>query len=174
MNKQPLLILRDIDIFPDTAIEGFSLQKFREAARIIVLDHENKIALVGFVPGVGLLPGGGVEKGETYKQAAKRECLEEAVCNIEIIRELGFIEEYRAREGRHQLTHGFVARVVGEKGAPTTIQEDELGIRVEWLPFEEIMARFLKQKTEFTEENDNACFNVRTQLAFLEEFQREK
>ncbi len=168
MNELPILILKDSDIFSDVATNNELPWRLREAVKIIVFDGENKIALVGITR--RLLPGGGVEEGETFEEAAKRECLEEIGCNIEITCELGFTEEYRTKDSRHQITYGFVAKVIGEKGLPETTQEDEQGMQIDWLILEDAAALLLKQKDEFTQENYNACFNVRTHLAFLNKF----
>ena len=42
----------------------------------------------------------------------------------------------------------FTANIIGEKGAPTTTQEDELNIKIKWLDVEEVLTQ-LKNQTLF-------------------------
>ena len=54
----------------------------RLAARVILLDADNRVFLMFFAPGqeglgVWITPGGGVEPGETFEEAALRELYEE-------------------------------------------------------------------------------------------------
>ena len=74
--------------------------KTREAARAIVFDDDNLIALLHATKNFYYkLPGGGIEAGETKEDALKRECKEEIGCNVEIIKELGSTVEYRKKHG---------------------------------------------------------------------------
>ena len=52
------------------------------------------------------IPGGGVEEGETYEEAAIRETMEETCCKIEIIKDL-MIEDYGSG-----MCHWFYAKYV--------------------------------------------------------------
>ena len=129
---EPLLIIRDEDIFGITSEIADSEYDIRTTVKVILFDNENKVALVGTK--YRLLPGGGVEEDETLEDAAARECMEEVGCHVVVEGGVGMIEEYRAKVMRHQVTHCFVARVVGDKGIPTTTQADEQGMHIEWMP----------------------------------------
>ena len=61
--------------------------RVREAARVIVLDDEDRVLLTRFAYRDGVevwtTVGGGVEPGETHAEAARRELLEEAGLEVE-------------------------------------------------------------------------------------------
>jgi len=170
---KPLLVLRDKDIFPvDFNHPSNTWQETkRVAVRVIVSDKDGNIALCG--TRYKLLPGGGVDEGETHEQAAIRECIEEVGCNVNIEKYLGFTEEYRNNGKRHQITHCFIGSVVGEKGVPQSTQEDEQGMKVYWYPKDEILKILEDQIKTIPFESYNACFNIRVHLVMFKEYQKQ-
>jgi ADP-ribose pyrophosphatase YjhB (NUDIX family) len=120
----------------------------RQAARAIVFDRDNKIALLHATNlNYHKLPGGGIEKGEEIIEALNRETMEEIGCEIEDIQELGIIEEYRNQFALHQLSYCFTARVKGEKGTPQ-LEPDEIeeGFETVWLSLDEAIAVIENEK----------------------------
>lgn len=111
----------------------------RRAARAVVFDADGNIALLNVTKhGYHKLPGGGIEGEESKEETLNRECLEEIGCSIEITGELGKIIEYRKQFGVKQLSYGYVAKVVGEKGTPQFVDEEiEEGFQVEWRTLDE-------------------------------------
>jgi ADP-ribose pyrophosphatase YjhB (NUDIX family) len=91
----------------------------RRAARAIVFDPEKRVAILHVTnKHFHKLPGGGIEGEESIQEALQRECIEEIGCEIEHVRELGVIEEYRGKFNLYQLSYCFLADLAGEKGVP--------------------------------------------------------
>lgn len=129
----------------------------RQATRGIVIDRDMNTVLM-YVPGKNYygLPGGGVEEGETHEQAFIRECMEEICCEVEILTPLGKTLEYKKAQGINE-SHGFIARVVGEKGEyiPTG-DEAELGIVLKWVSIPEAIELITTNKESFSSNGKHA------------------
>jgi ADP-ribose pyrophosphatase YjhB (NUDIX family) len=161
--------LNDRDVFSPELVTGDQTYTavHRQAVKMILLDTDGKIALVGTKG--RLLPGGGIEPGEDVYTAAKREALEEVGVSIEVIQEIGFTRDFRERRG-WQDTHFLECRVVGEKGTPTTMQADEQGMQVDWTDIDSVVSLLLKQIDTVPLAAYNTHFNIRTQLAALKRY----
>jgi len=122
--------------------------KKRESVRVILLDHNNHIALmhVGII-NFYTLPGGGIDENETAEQAVLREIHEETGCACEIIRHLGTIEENSKTCEWNGISHCYLTRVAGEKGIPqpTQLELDEKE-SVCWFSFDEVFDKITNQE----------------------------
>lgn len=143
-----LRTLRDADVFPHRKIPLEIQWKDRPSARVVVFNDEGEIALLGNNANEYLeLPGGGVEGEETPAQCAIRECLEETGCEIEIVGELGCIDDYRSREGRHCIHFGFIGKVLSHTGVRSlTAAEAFYDKTVHWVTVADALATMKKQE----------------------------
>jgi 8-oxo-dGTP diphosphatase len=111
----------------------------REAVRAVVIDNDNKIALLYVAKeDYYKLPGGGIEELEDKETALERECLEEIGCKVEVIDEVGEVIEYRKMFQLKQISYCYLAKIVGEKGeSEFTDEERDKDFKQVWVPLEE-------------------------------------
>lgn len=140
--------------------------RYRKAARAVVFDNKNKIGLLNVSKkNYYKLPGGGIEDGEDIKIALDRECEEELGIQVDVVREIGSIIEYRAQFKLHQTSYCFLANTTHdyEKDIPNfTDEEKSSGFEIIWVePKEALRLLNLKQTSDyegkFIEERD-FCF----------------
>ena len=161
-----LKTIRDIDLGFETPAPD--LYREREAARAVVFDENNSIALLYSAKNnYHKLPGGGIEKGEDIKKALNREVMEEIGCQIVDIKELGIIEEYRNEDSLHQISYCFVAKLNGKKGEPEFTQSEiEEGFKPVWLSLNDAIKTLDNDEIK---EFRRGKFMVTRDLSFLNE-----
>lgn len=146
---KPLLTISDPDVYPETKIVAPSVWKERTAARAVVLDDKNTIALLhASHHGFYKLPGGGVEKSEAIDQALQRECLEEIGCKIIIGECVGTIVEYKYEFKMRQESICYCAHIDGEKGT-TNFMADEIadGFTMQWVNLDDAIELVEKSRS---------------------------
>ncbi len=166
--------LHERDIYPEKQFIENVEHSDRATGKAIVLDEENKIALVGNKQNEFLLlPGGGIDDGEDIQTGIIRECLEEIGCVVNILGEIGCIDDYRPRDKKHCISYCYTVRVIGIKGYPKhTENEIKIGMYTKWVTLEEALNIFKKQKLELESGKVtfyNTGFNIIRDLLFLEE-----
>lgn len=139
----------------------------REAARTVVFDKENNVALLHATKtDYYKLPGGGLDDDTNKVTALKRECREEIGCDVEVMGEIGLVNEWRRFCNLHQISYCYFAKVVGEKGIPDfTESEIAEGFEVVWLPYNEALDIIKRSKAEQIEAKE---YMVPRDIAILE------
>lgn len=111
----------------------------RQAARAIIFNHSNQIALL-YVSAKNYhkLPGGGVEDDETVSEALLREVTEEVGARIEIVISLGSIIEHRGQHQLVQQSYCFLARTLEISHTPAFTKEEKTnGFSLKWVNYEQ-------------------------------------
>lgn len=159
-------IIRDEDFGLTTASP--SQRQERKASRIVIFDKEHNIALLNVTKKYyHKLPGGGMEKGENIIDSLKREVMEEIGCEVDNIKELGIIEEYRERFKLHQVSYCFIGSVKGEKGLPHLEQgEIDDGFEQIWLKLDKAIETL---ESEVNVDDYEGKFIQMRDLIFLKE-----
>ncbi len=153
---------------PENATENeVKNYRVRNAARGVVIDESNKIALLHVSKeNYYKLPGGGIEDKEDHIDAFKRECLEEIGCEVEIIKDLGLIVEYRKIFGLKQTSYCYLAKLKGSKGSPEfTESETKKGFKEVWLTLEEAKGALEREALSF----EGKAYIVPRDIAILNE-----
>ena len=113
----------------------FNNPRIRYGARGIVLRKDGKIAIFNKVnKNEYKLPGGGINENEDIKEAFKREVLEETGCEVEIIEELGIVEEHKSLDNFKQISYLFIGKVINDNNKLNlTEKEIDEGAKVLWV-----------------------------------------
>lgn len=167
---QLLKIIKHDDLFSAYGIENKEDFRLRKAARAVVFDNENKIAILNVANhGYHKLPGGGVEEGEDLMKALEREMTEEIGCKISVVGEIGKIIEYRDEQNLRQESFCYLANLVGEKGqSDFTEEEINDGFGVIWVSLDEAIEIMEKDQPD---DYDGKFIKIRD-LCFLEEVKK--
>jgi len=123
-------------IYDPTPVAGADYETYttRKAARAIVLDDLNQVALLK----VGnynyyKLPGGGIEEGEGKIEALHRELAEELGCKAEVIDEIGEITQYLDQKKLVQTSYCYLAKQIGGRTTPDFTEEELAdGFEIRW------------------------------------------
>lgn len=140
----------------------------RKATRAVLFNDKNEIAFQ-FVSkhNYHKLPGGGINEGENIIEGLKREVREETGCeDLEIVKELGVIVEYRNKIDILQISYCYLAKVKGSISAPQWDTEEIKDKHQSlWLPIDKAIEFLKSDKT-----NDyQGQFIIKRDLIFLEE-----
>lgn len=126
--------------------------KIKNAARTVIVDENNLVALINVRDGEYFkIPGGGIEVGETEIDAAKREALEESGCDIEILEKIGEQEFVDNNPEFGETLHHSVCFLAKKIGNSTETHFDNWEksnkMTLIWVTFSEAISLFSKVTT---------------------------
>jgi len=134
-----IAIIKDSDIgYEDIK---FNNPQVRYASRGIVFNKDNKIAIFNKVnKNEFKLPGGGVEKEETFSEAFIREVREETGCILDNIKEIGYVEEYKSQSNFKQISKVFIGECRKQNNfLNLTEKEKDEGGTLLWMDIDEAL-----------------------------------
>lgn len=108
-----------------------------------------------------LIPGGGMEAGETPEECCTREVREETGVLVEPVEKFLTLHEYY--EDWRYTSHYFTCEVIGSGAQALTEQERERGLIPRWIPLEKALSIFRKHA-------DYAATNEEKRGAYLREY----
>ncbi len=150
MEEKVLKVFRDADFGLEDA--EITNAKKRTIVKGIIVDQSGAVAVFNKrVANDYRLPGGVLEEGENPQDVFLKEIKREIGCEIEIIEDIGIIEEHMAQDEIIQETYVYVGRVLEKGKIDYQSQElDEFG-KVLWVSPEEA----LKLISDYKKEVDN-------------------
>ncbi len=147
MEKKVIKTFKDGDFgLEDVEIKA---PKVRKIVRGIIVDQSGAVAVFNKrVENDFRLPGGVIKEGESPEETFLKEIKREIGCEIEIIEDIGIVEEYMAQDEIVQETYVFVGRVLAKGKIDYQNQElDEFG-KVLWVSPEEALKLISDYKKE--------------------------
>lgn len=149
---------------PDEAIEYLDRPTVK-----VVIKKDDKILLLND----GLLPGGGIDAGESDDEAITRELREELGVTVEDVQEIGTIIQYRNFLGKKYVIHGYEATLETAGGMTDPQDEGEVSFAMRWLALEDAIAYVtssierVAKKSMNDDANQGKLYNLTTTLRLL-------
>lgn len=134
-------LLADLNDMNMLGLTGTSTAKPRLTARAVLRRDDGLFAVmhVGKYD-IYILPGGGVDEGESIEEALHREIAEETGCACRDIRPLGYVRENRAHADYTQQSYYFAVQTNGpEADLQLTDVEKSNGSELQWHTLENLL-----------------------------------
>ena len=102
----------------------------------VVIKNDNKVLVLN----KGLLPGGGIDPGESDQDAITRELQEELGVTVKDVQEIGTVVQYRNLLDKKYLINGYVATLETTGGLTDPQDDSEAQFTIQWLTVEDALA----------------------------------
>ena len=157
--------MKEIEILGANRFETFT--KTRTGCRAVIL-REGKI-LLSHETGTGwwLVPGGGLEQGETPEECCIREVEEETGLLVKPLRP--FLTLYEYYEEYRYISHYFICEITGRGQMHLTENEAARGLEPAWLPLSEAIELFSKHQS-YADTNEEKRGSYQREYTALTEF----
>jgi 8-oxo-dGTP pyrophosphatase MutT (NUDIX family) len=121
----------------------------------------------------GLLPGGGVDSGESDNEAITRELQEELGVTVRNVHEVGTVVQYRSLLGKKYIINGYIATLDTTNNLTNPQDNGEAQFIMRWLELENALVHVsksiedTKQKPMDNDANQGELYNLMTTYKFL-------
>lgn len=115
-------------------------EKIRIASRAIITDGDKILLSHELNTGVYLIPGGGLEQGESLEDCCKREIREETSYEITVGRHMFTVNEYY--KNMLYISNYFLCEIVGRGEQSLTENEIEHGVIPDWVEIKKALQIF--------------------------------
>ena len=151
--------MKEIEILGANRFETFS--KTRAGSRAVIV--KDGMILLSYEASAGwwLIPGGGMEAGETPEECCVRETEEETGLIVRPVRQ--FLTLYEYYEEYRYISHYFICEASGVGRMRLTREEARRGLEPRWLPLQEAVAVFSRHQ-------DYAAVSEEQRGAYLREY----
>lgn len=135
----------------------------------VIIRKDNLILLLN----KGLLPGGGIDLGESDDDAITRELQEELGATVKNVEEIGTIMQYRNLLGKKYVINGYAAVLESTGGAADPQDEGEANFTMQWLTLEDALlfveksVEEAKMKSMDDDANQGKLYNLMTTYELL-------
>lgn len=133
-----------MNILATIGTEDPSIQYINRPTVKVVIKKDNKLLILN----EGLLPGGGIEPGESNQDAISRELQEELGVTVKDVQEIGTVVQYRNLIDRKYFINGYTAELETTGGLTNPQNEREAQFIVEWSTPDEALAQISKSIEE--------------------------
>ena len=135
--------MKTVEILGANRFENYT--KTRDGSRAIII-QDGKILLTHELnSGWWLLPGGGIEEGENFKDCVIREVEEETGVIVRPTEHYLILHEYY--EEYRYTGYFFICEVTGKGQMRLTDVEKQRGVQPEWLPLQDAIELFSKHES---------------------------
>ena len=134
--------MKTVEILGANRFETFS--KTRAGSRAVVVRDGSILLSHETIPGWWLIPGGGMEEGETPEACCIREVEEETGFIVKPLRQ--FLTLYEYYEEYRYISHYFVCVITGTGQMRLTDAEKRRGLEPQWLPLEDAVGIFSRHQ----------------------------
>jgi len=134
--------MKEISILGANRLERCT--KCRAGSRAVIVQEGMILLSRETKSGWWLIPGGGMEAGETPEACCVREAEEETGCLVRPLRQFLTINEYY--EEYRYISHYFLCRLIGKGHVHLTEAEIQRGLEPAWLPLREAVHIFSRHQ----------------------------
>ncbi len=134
--------MKTVEILGENRFETFS--KTRAGSRAVIVRDGRILLSHETVTGWWLVPGGGLEEGETPETCCIREVEEETGFIVKPLQQFLTLNEYY--EEYRYTSHYFICEITGTGQMRLTDAEKRRGLEPRWLPLEDATAMFARHQ----------------------------